>query len=601
MNENIILYAIFDLIPAWYSLYSLNRIRRHWRDGKEHIPRIFPKVLILKFLIALAISLFTIVQTISIMSQSLVVKIFFITFSVSWIISSIMLIFEFTQKLVMRWAGHRGFWILSFIEWSLLTFLNLEYHMTSFMKDIFIPRITLFCICTGLNFVLAIFAITKPNEFHVSPTRIDKPLMRSTRNSIVIIQSFFDKFSIKIRDYKIKNTEFASVIVYNTCVEIEGVVHVVKKTYKDFQQLDNLIKMIFPEKNFPRIEIPVLPNFFLGRMTTEEKMDQMNLYLAKICCVDFFNEDTLDFFEIEGFNREKILKLRNDVMEAADVLKFVDSGETGFIDLSLINHEQAGRSFAEYLSTKTIRSLKFVEVKVTLNIENDDRVSYSILSQCSLGERQIKKSFKDFLNLHKDLKKKISLEILPKLPKKSYFKLVSKMDLKALEIKKKKLEKYLIYLLNDPAFHAFELFEFIGYTKNLKELWSFKGVTYEIVPPIEWETDISEMESILFIITVKKIISENHSYTWQTKRTYKSFEYLNKLLIKRLQSPYLKDFYKYLNIEIPVSWPIIPENTIGLNSSLEKVCSDLENFMDKILKTPLIEEAYALTTFLNDI
>lgn len=601
MEEKIILYAVLDIIPTWFCIYSLNRIRRHRRDGKEHISRVFPKPLILKILITLCIGLFSIVQTLSIMAKTLTIKIFYITFTVSWFISTIMLVYEFTLKLKMRWTGHRSFWLNSFLIWTLLTLLNFELHRESFMQNIFLPRIAVFCVCAGMNLILAVFAVFRPDEFNSLNSGFVKPLIKSAKNSIVIGQSFFDKVSIKIRDFKIKHSNHTPTVVYNICVEIEGNTHVVKKIYKDFQALESLITSMFPVKNFPHLEIPSLPLFNYGKITTEEKMLQLNAYLVKICHIDFFNEDILNFFEIDGHNKGKILSLHNQVMKSADILKQTESGDTGYVDLSLINYETDARTFSEYLNTKTIRNLLYVELRIDLLIEYDDQVIYVITSKCDFGERQIKKSFKDFLNLHAELKKKISLKILPKLPKKSYFKFISNLDSKALEVKKKKLEKYLIYLLNDPTFHTTEIFEFIGITNNYKGLWTLKQITYEIISPIEWETDVSELENVIFIITIRKTVSENHSYTFQAKRNYKSIEYLHNVLIMRLKSPFLIDYYNHFNVEIPISWPVLPNKIAGISSSLNEFCGKLETYIEEVTKIPFIEKAYALVTFFNDI
>lgn len=595
MNGNLYLYVPLMLFPVWYIFVCLNRLRRHWKDGKEHQRHLFTVLLIMKLCLVLLMIMLLFTQTLSILNKEMVIVAFYMIFSISWVFSLIMLISEFLLKLNMKWIGHRGFWVSSLIVWTVLIVINSEEHLKSFMKNIFIPRIVLFGISASINLVLAIFAVFRPDEFKIHSKHFDKLLAKSHSGSFAQGKHFFDRISIKIHDYKIKNINETQTVRYYIIVKISGHAHTMKKTYKDFENLAKSIDNIFPKQSFPNFHPPILPNFAGKRLEIQERISLLNVYLQGIRTIDYFNENTLNFFGIYGDFREEILCQHQFLLESEGGLFIQSSGDTEFVDLTQINFERS-ESASDFL--KIHSDMPYFSVKIMTELNSEDAVEYLIKTKSVYGKEKSVKSFKDFNDLHQELRKIFDLAIMPKFPKKSYFQVPSRIDLLALELRKAKLEKYLTYLLNDPIYHCAELFDFIGVQLEYTALWEYREVRYEVITPIEWESELNDSEFIVFVLNVKKIVN-SFEQQWRIKRFYKDFKSLHKFLALRNQSKMLSKYHGYMNKEMAEVFPELPKKKKW--KEIEELRELLENYLRHLCSVPLIQDAYAFTTFLNDI
>ena len=483
--------------------------------------------------------------------------------------------------------------------WIILIIINSGEHLKSFLhQKSLLPRIVIFSLCAFINLILSILSIIKPNEFTKSKLPYQESLVKSRTESAFINKKYFDFISCKIHDYKIKTIEDRQVIIYNICIKINNDIQIVKRTYKEFEKLNASIRLIFPKELFPRMEIPNLPAADCLGLTIDQKIITLNEYLSKICVIDYFNETTLNFFGINGILRENILKEHYSVLDSESTFQAFSQEGTDFIDLTQINFENHSESVFEDQPINVYCIMRYVNIKIQVSSENE-KIFYQIKSRSILGKRSIRKTYKDFINLHKVIKKLINAEIIPKFPKKSYFLLPSKKDLASAELRRVKLEKYLIHILNDPAYHIQEIFQFIGIQEDFKELWGVRSIKYEITAPIEWETDINEPGSIIFIITIRKSNCQQAYHQWQTRRYYKELETLHNFLIKRNESIQLSKYYEFMQIQFPVDLPVLPKNMKEM-SNIEELRENIEFFLEKLFRVPLIQDAYVFTNFLND-
>ena len=91
------------------------------------------------------------------------------------------------------------------------------------------------------------------------------------------------------------------------------------------------------------------------------------------------------------------------------------------------------------------------------------------------------KKYKDFASLNSLLKKLLSPAILPKFPAKTYVQNLRKADSQGLEIRRRKLEKFMAHVLNDPSFQCQELLDFIEYKQPVFTIWEkICDVEYEL-------------------------------------------------------------------------------------------------------------------------
>ena len=599
MNKAYYMYLPLMLLPTWFIILSLNRVRRHRRDGKENYPHLFTIALIVKISLALLMIMLLAIQTISILNHHSIIKAFYVIFCMSWIVSFLMLIIEFLLKLKMNWIGHRGFWIGSLLIWVIIIAISYEEHFNYLMKNIAIPRIVIFSLCAFTNLVLAIFAVIRPNEFRKPMEKLDRLLLKSSSNSFAVGKKTYEKTSFQIKDYKIKVIGEKSVLSYNILVQIGCNVHNVKRTYKEFEDLSKSIRSIFPQSSFPQMRTPELPIFVSKSMTIERKILVLNAYLLEICAIDFFNEYTLDFLGIQGSIRQELLIEHKQLLESEGAAFIESRAETNFVDLTQINFEQEEESVIQPKCKSNCNIKAHFIIKIRSDLQSDGKVEYIIKTKSILGKQKVYRAFKDFNKLHQELKKIIDNDIMPKFPKKSYFRMPSKTDVIALELRKAKLEKYLAHILNDPAYHCQEIFKFIGFIGEFQDIWILNHVKYEIIPPIEWETNINEPEFIIFIINIKKIIKKQECYHLQAKRSYEEFKYLHKFLEKRSKSALLAKYYEFMRQQLPIIFPVLPEKPQAL-SDIESLRENLEIYLKELCELPLIHEAYALINFLND-
>ena len=588
MYESILLYSGLSAVPSWYVIYSLNRIRRHWKDGKEAKWSSCTFTLVLKLLIVVLIVVISAWKVFKVIGKQVEVQVFFALNCFAWLVSFSMLLFEFWFKLDAKWAGHRLFIMLGEAVWLVLVFTDLRGIEKGPLRS-FRNGAGEFVLAGGLNLVLCGLTWCKPNEFKRSTHRYDKLLLKSTRSSYAKETSMFGKLQVKIRDYKIKEVNGRSVVIYNICVQFQDQVHYVKKVYNDFEVLAACVKLSFPRKDFPNISYPELPRNMQQGLSTDEKLAYLNDFLLKICQIDFCNSETLKFFNIQGQIHDVLLKEHVDMLDCFDAIVMAES-DAGYIDLSAVNFEHST------MDASSIHShCKYVEVSLKLTELESNKVEYLVVTHTLVSSQEASKTFKDFIGLHKQMKKYVNHKIMPKFPKKSYFHLVSKSDSKSAETRRKKLEDYLKHLLNDPVYHINELFEFIGFRGNYQDLWIPSQASYNLLS-IEWETGVDEDEAIIFVLLLTK---DPGKLEWQVKRQYKDFEWIHNFLQSRSGSEVLQNYYEHCEIH-PEALPDLPKKLTSLTENVEILRESLETYMRSLLSCPYLLDSHAFVRFVNE-
>ena len=109
MYESILLYSGLSAVPSWYVIYSLNRIRRHWKDGKEAKWSSCTFTLVLKLLIVVLIVVISAWKVFKVIGKQVEVQVFFALNCFAWLVSFSMLLFEFWFKLDARLFGWSWF------------------------------------------------------------------------------------------------------------------------------------------------------------------------------------------------------------------------------------------------------------------------------------------------------------------------------------------------------------------------------------------------------------------------------------------------------------------------------------------------------------
>ena len=272
-----------------------------------------------------------------------------------------------------------------------------------------------------------------------------------------------------IKNYTIKTDENNKEFVkYNIEVKVEDKVSIVKKTYMDFKNLNESIKKIYPRSFYPDIKCPELPNFSSSQISTESKIQNLNDYLKKICCVDFYDENTLKFFNIQGAVRDELLRKHKNLIENESILQVSECSQSDCVNLSVINFDCNQESIRNSIRNSDRFCENYVSLKISANINPNNKVEYKIKSKTILGKNEVTKTFKDFVELHKELKKTLNSDILPSFPKKSFLSQPSQIDTAGIEKRRKKLERYLAHIFNDPAYHNEKNFSWLGIQENFR-------------------------------------------------------------------------------------------------------------------------------------
>lgn len=407
---------------------------------------------------------------------------------------------------------------------------------------------------------------------------------------------------VSIRDYKLKVDKGKQTIYYNITIRIKGDSYKIRKTYKDFDKLYRAIRNNFPMETFPYMSFPSFPIFAGTSLTMDEKTLALNDFLKALCCPEFMTEETLDFLNIQGSFREKLSEEHQDIIESEKGLNIaeVEAEHTNasFVSSHKVSVFEKSSKLNTNLHTYFKVRLEFIEA----SNKSDYVITWGFAE--SSEETTVHRRYKDFASLNSSLKKAASPGLLPKFPVKTYVQNLRKADMQAMEIRRRKLEKYLCHVLNDPAFQCQELLDFIECSTDFSHVWGRKStVEYEVVSPVGWEGELDGTSSyIVYILNFTKFVNSQKVTEWTIKRTFKDFEFMDSFLARRMKSPQLLKYLKF-HKEGLVEWPKLPSRyPVSLNNPSEiEICrSEIESYLDELCLIPCISQAYAFKCFIDD-
>lgn len=373
--------------------------------------------------------------------------------------------------------------------------------------------------------MLTLFAIFHPNEFPPisEETNITTPLRQRRGTNIVSpyrtvalgSSEVSGVVKVTIKDYKMKVENGKQIVYFNILVKFIGESQTVRRTYIEFDTLHKALRLKFPVDQFPYMAFPTFP-LFRATFSLDQRMKELSAYLNDLCKPELMADELLDFLEIKGQPRKFLLDEHIKYSEAERCIDITNEDGSARLDSYTFNHFQSQPDRAVSNEKNTYLNLqRYIKISIVewigVNDGEDSHIEYAIKWQSCVtsAEGKVKKRFKEFYELHKILKKSLSPARLPKFPSKNYLHNLRKIDDIAIEMRKRKLELYLGHILNDPAFHAKEVFDFIGFNIEREALIEnpFQDYTYVLFTPIGWEGELdNDSHYIVYILSFAKLL-----------------------------------------------------------------------------------------------
>jgi hypothetical protein len=620
MKESTLLkiYCPMLVIPFWFIIYTLHRLRRHWNDGRDKTFSQVSATLAIKYLLVLSLAGLTAVNLALVVfieqeefEDIQIIKItLFSSLMVSWIMSYVMLKLEFKLRLRMKWLGHRSYWPINLAIFSVLVVKDMNeinWEIKKFFKVGNIINIVSFIICLFLTCL----AVVKPNEFSKNKDEVSANLIKKARfSSGARFSTPEDRglagaVHVSIKNYKIKVENTKQIVLYNITVKIKGEVYKIRRTYYEFDKLYKAIRKSFPLEVFPYMSFPSFPIFSGMNFSLEQKTFALNEFLIGLCCPEFMLQETLDFLNIKGNFREKLLEEHLEILEAEKAVTITEADECIYGNRDSFSTDNRISVFEKSSKVHT-HFHNFFQIKLTVceSLNNKPEYTLTWVIPSTTDHFEVTKRFRDFSTLNNSLKKSLNPALLPKFPEKSYVQNLRKVDSKGLEIRRRKLEKYLSHVLNDPGFLCQDLLDFIGCQADLFSLLDRPcSSEYELNGPVGWEGELEGSSSyIIYVLSFAKYFEGEKIAEWSVKRGFKDFEYMDHFLCKRTKSPM---FLVYLNLfkQKLADWPKLPnKHPTSLSNPTEiEVCrSEIQNYMEELCSVTLISTAYAFKSFIDD-
>jgi PX domain len=621
MDAYIILHSTFLAWGTYFFGYSVQRIVRHWRDGRERV-RTSKGRLILKIACTFLCAIFQFLHIADYLpgkysDAHLALRIVYYTISgISWLFSSVLVYFDYTRRLKAQWRGQRTFWLLglaitlSLLVLSILTDSYKDTEAGSYQFDII--QITAYTLTIPITILLSFYSIFRPNDFAVISNEMYLKLKRpsllfdDTTNKSLENKITLD---INITGYKIKQVLNTSVINYNINVAVNDTTYGISRSLADFEALDRAMRKTFSINCFPNLTFPDFNLEVLRKMNAVERGDLLCKYLKALCFSEFMTPDLLNFLQIEG-NYRDLLSCKHNLMQEeliqnSDIAPRAESSSLTYY--SPISHTV---SVLSYLPSSILQWMISSNIAFYRYNEESQLFDYYLKTEISsLGHEKLKPyKFKDFLNFHKTLKKILSPCIPASFPSKNYNRSFLQKDKNAIEVRKTQLEYYFSQILNDPAYLCKETLDFIGCDAVLAQILDLiPPSTYKLAEEISWESDISDDSAhyILYSFTIGKISKDSKcEVQWKVSKRYKEFDALHKKLLQRYNSPYLKSYLLHIGkYQKDNQLPLLPSKTLSPLSTLNEIEERkrlLQIYMQELLNSPSVTCSFAFREFIDD-
>lgn len=605
----------FYLLPIYFSCYTVMRVIKHWRDGKERVHTSSGR-LIVKIIATICCAILELVHVadyspdVSYSTEEIIFRsCYFVVSGVSWLFSAVLVYFDYNRRLKSQWRGQRLYWILQFFTNLILLVLNIiyneyEYSGSDFFKFDLIQIISyvfIVVICALLTY----YSVFRPNDFSVITNEMYQKLNKSSF-------SFDDRqneandseinFRVNITGYKIKQVMNSSSIHYSINVQINESVRTISRSLVDFEFLDKSLREQFAGRGFPDFSIIALRNF-----NVDERGQALCSYLTALCNVDYMTPDLLNFLQIEGNYRDILTYKYSQTINEPILLN--ESYPRAESNIQLYHYKPNHIPIEINLLSTHLQWIVRISIPSYRFEESTQAMDYYV--KCEIPAIGFEKTrpykFIDFSNLHKLMKKALQPTAMIQFPSKS-FSLNKKGDKEVSEALRSQLEYYLTVVFNDPAYICREALDFIGCDVDLDQMLSLvPDCTYRITEQIAWEGEISEDSTHFIAYNVgigKKSEGNLLEKEWKFLRRYREFDLLNKKLLQRQSSWMLKNYTLFKGrVFKDNTLPSLPGKKISPLSTLyeiEERRNGLEKYLEELLNNPLVTCSFAFREFIAE-
>lgn len=611
-----VFFGVLLFLPVWFICYSLLRFRLHYRDGRQHSHGRLPRLHYFRRTCALTLACASIFNAIDgvpspVPPGELALRcLFFCTYALAWLLSFALLRFEYSRGLAISWIGHRLFWPASFLAlMACAAFQSAQNWTHPQDEELAWPRVAVYLLSASLALLLSLCGLLKPNDF--VPGNWREPFISDLQQeeTTAASQTQSADLVIEMENYKKKLQGEKSVVLYELRVSIRSCSQVLWKTYMDFEKLQRELSTKL-RTEFPMLKLPRLPDFSMSD-SIDFKLEGLKRYMTEINFPAFYCDVFLDFLSLPTDIRDFLIREHFKITGNSDLQQARTTSYATPImlsDLTLSSPRSHPPKLSHSFFEVTIGSWYQTE-------SQDGHIEYEMEWkgcvegdwECRVGK--VTRRFNDFYLMHKGLKQDIAPAKLPDFPSRAFLKkLIKGIDKEAIEARKRALETYMRHTLNDPAFLAPRILEFIDCPLTPIEIFSKHRPNICVIKfhlPIDWEGELGDNDEqyILYLLRLEKA-----GHQWTVKRRFREFDALHHLLTGRLNSPYLAEFHRVMgqncgsDLIHPEDFPTMSKKPLPLSTTaeIETRRKGLEVYFQALLQFPYVMEAYAFRQFIEE-
>lgn len=471
------------------------------------------------------------------------------------------------------------------------------------------PRVAVYLLSAAVALLLSLCGLLKPNDF--VPGNWRDPFISDMQEETTASGSHMNTSDliIEMENYKKKLQREKSVVLYELRVSIRNYSQLLWKSYMDFEKLQEELRDKL-RVEFPMLRLPRLPGISMSD-SIDSKLEGLKRYMTEINHPAFYCEVFLDFLSIPTDYRDILIREHFKVTGNSDLQQARTTSYATPIMLSELTPPNPQSHSPKF-------SFSFFEVNIAnwyQTESQDGHIEYelewkvSVEGDWACREGKVTRRFNDFYLMHKGLKQDIAPAKLPEFPSRAFLKkLIKGIDKEATEARKRALETYIRHALNDPAFLAPRILDFIECTLTPIEIFSKHRPNVCVIKlhlPMDWEGELGENDEqyILYLLRLEKA-----GHQWTVKRRFREFDALHHLLMGRLNSPYLAEFHRIMGQKTssdlirPDDFPAMSKKPLPLSTTaeIETRRKGLEVYFQSLLQFPYIMEAYAFRQFIEE-
>ena len=504
--------------------------------------------------------------------------------TVVWVESAAIVEFDYRRWLAASWLQQRGLWSVSCL-WHIFQLLNPASSKLHYFLAV-------------LSTILCLLALFKPNDYillnqtqEMMENLLVHPIPRTkTTSSSSLAES---QLSVSLNVCKVKRFPSTTQLDYRFSINVSGTEHQLKVSSADFERFDHKMSEKF-RSMYPLLDFPRLPKPNNSDIDVHSK--QIEDYLAALCRPDYRCSELFDFLQLSSEDRDLL---------STPLVRFLDLYEC----VSLSRSSSEGNGERLLVGDESIAVFVRCHVEGWMKIDAQKpyivyRVKWTTVDTCYSG--LVAKRFSDFYQLHRTIKSRIGSAKMPDFPSKNYLQsFIGELDSHALDLRRKALEGYINYVLNDPAYLCSPLLEFLNCPVGVETLWRTRvsPEPIRLMSRVNWTSEMNGDGSCYFCYSV--VIGQEDNQ-WHIVHRYSEFDELHQALEKRKSSDLLKAYMAHREV-VGVTGeclPMLPKKTLTAISTVEEIEArrdGLERYLSELFSTPLIQDSYAFRAFIRGI